>query len=302
MTLQLQTLWSKDLNWKFQRGSRPQNERRWTTMPLNEQLCLQWNFNFRSKSWKGEQKESQCKINNTRKDIFRDAAHVLGPWIDFFFSITLRLAGEWRWRIFRNFFPISLFASTSRSRAWVRSFIPHTPFRTCNPICIFTMLENSWTFFIPHQPTRTALKMPPTECDSFNDVWGEGDFPTMEQSRIAYPFWNRRNACNLAEEKLLAVLWAMLESHPKRWSSRCWSRDYKSRAFPCRTDDVAECWARRSSRTWRRCWSATISVCPQAVSPSTCYSWHLTQFRRDHLIRKFRDISVGWGDTRQSRK
>lgn len=143
--------------------------------------------------------------------------------------------------------------------------------------------------------------MPPTECDTFNDVWGEGDFPTLEQSRIAYPFWNRRIACNQSEEKQLAVLWAMLESHPKRWSSHYWSRDYKSRAFPCRTDDVAECWVRSSSRTWRRCWSATISVCPQAVSPSTCYSWHLTQFQRDHLIRKFRDISVGWGDTRQGR-
>lgn len=46
----------------------------------NEQVCLQLNSHFGLGLYSMQKEEElQCKINNTRKDIFHDAAHVLGP-------------------------------------------------------------------------------------------------------------------------------------------------------------------------------------------------------------------------------
>lgn len=96
---------SMEFNWKTIRiASNFFISRRTMNQRINSNACsgtLTDDLDCGLASKKSKTKASQCKINNTRKDIFHDAAHVLGPWIDFFFSrfsITVRLTGEWRWK------------------------------------------------------------------------------------------------------------------------------------------------------------------------------------------------------------
>lgn len=229
------------------------------------------------RSNKKKTKESQCKINNTWKDSFHDAAHVLGPWIDFFlFSITLRLTGEWRWKwrkkilklFFSPFHPAHPDESEARVKRVISSSSRLHPPRTSH-------LHPYDCRKFPH-PTNSHHGMSSVQWRS----WGEGNFPNLlavnGEGRCSRTY---RIACNRAGEKQLAELWAKQESHPRRWSYRDCSRDCKSPASPYHIADVVGCWARRSWGTSRRwcCWSAMISACPPAASPSTfrLLSWHL---------------------------
>lgn len=107
-------------------------------------------------------------------------------------------------------------------------------------------------------------------------TWTLFPFPernVKDQSRTHPTF---PSVCSRAEEKQLAVWWAMLELHPTRWNSHYSRRDYKFRASPYHTVVSGECWARMSWGTSlpRSHSSVTTWACPQAALSLTL--WHLT--------------------------
>lgn len=149
------------------------SRKKWATKgsKMNNCACSGIPISVSSVTAGREEEESQCKINNTRKDIFHDAAHVLGPWIDFFLLLDNTSLNDGKGEKIEI---LQLLWHVKRTRLELR----------CGLHRFHPFSLHPWRCLRIYQPPPSE-RLPPTECDPFNDVGGrEREVKVISQSPI----------------------------------------------------------------------------------------------------------------------